>query len=192
MKHQVIKYSTIVLSLLAATAAPAADWSGNVGVYLGNKTLDDRDWPQHDEHGAIGLISDFKKKEWPVSVAVDVFGTGDEDELGSEKHEVYTAEMHLGLRKTFKLPIEDCKLRPYVGGGVAFIHTEQKQRSAGLTSDYQDSEQGYWVGTGTYFRLNEHFNLGVDVRYSEADVRLAGQQREAGGLLVGFGAGYHW
>lgn len=158
----------------------AGEWTGNVGGYLGQKTLNDKGWPQHDEQGSIGMALDFMKKNWPISLAVDLLGTGDEGESGSDKQEVYTAEAHIGLRMIFELLIPDCKLRPYVRGGVAFIHTEDKNRVGDLTAMDDGSGCGYWVGTGTYFRV------------SEAEVEVFGEEREAGGLLVSFGAGYHW
>lgn len=192
MKSQTLKTIAIFFSLLTAATVQAGEWSGNVGGYLGKKTLDDKDWPQHDKHDSIGMVLDFKKKDWPVSVAVDWFGTGDENQSGSDKNNVYSAEAHIGVRKIFELPIPDCKLRPYVGGGLALVHAEQEIHANGVTSKSDDSDQGYWIGTGTYYRVSENLNLGLDVRYSEAQVRLGGDEREAGGVLAGLGVGYHW
>lgn len=45
---------------------------------------------------------------------------------------------------------------------------------------------------GVYFTVAQHFNIGAEVRYSMADVDIAGVDADAGGLHVGLLLGYHW
>ena len=69
------------LSILLFLALPAAyaddteadetqtnDWTGNVSVYLGHKSVDDDDWPNLDSQRSAGVISYFRKESWPVSI----------------------------------------------------------------------------------------------------------------------------
>lgn len=181
----------IVSGLLLAVipAAQAAEWSGNVSGYLGQKTLDDSDWPDHDEHGSIGLLLDIQRRNWPVSIALDFFGTGDEDKSGGDKHEVYSAETHLGVRKVFEL--KNTPIAPYISAGAAFVYVEE-ENSAASPQKQDDSSTGAWVGAGFYARLTDYVQMGVDVRYSEAEVTVFDDDRKAGGLHAGVTAGYHW
>ncbi|MEE9319593.1 MAG: outer membrane beta-barrel protein [Granulosicoccus sp.] len=176
--------------ILALPAAQAGEWTGNFSGYLGQKSLNDNDWPQHDKQSSVGLLFDMKPANWPVSIAFDAFGTGDEDKSGLVKQEAYTAEGHLGIRKIFDL--SGSLIRPYIGGGVAFVYAEEKDNSSGATRSDDDTGAGAWVGGGLYANLTTHFNLGLDVRYSGAETTVFGNDREAGGLNAGVSAGYHW
>lgn len=181
----------LVSSLLLASlpAAQAADWTGNVSGYLGQKTMDDSDWPAHHEQGSVGLLLDVQRSNWPVSIAFDVFGTGNEKKNNGEKHNVYTAESHLGVRKHFELA--NASVSPYIGGGLALVYLEE-ENTALSDSKMDDTAAGAWIGTGLYARITEHFQLGADLRYSEAEVTVFGADRKAGGLHAGVTAGYHW
>ncbi len=191
MKSSNLKKATIsTLFLLTLSAAHAGDWTGNVSGYLGHKSLDDKDWPQLDSQPAGGVLFDIKRQDWPVSIAFDIIGSGDVHEDGSQKDEGYTVEKHLGVRKIFDLP--NYSIKPYVGGGVAFTYAEMNDKDGSTTLSEDDSAVGGWVGGGMYFGLTPHLNLGLDVRYSKAEVTLFDKDREAGGLLAGVTAGYHW
>ena len=180
---------TVVL-VLALPAAHAGDWTGNVSGFLGQKMLDDKDWPQHDDHGSIGVLFDIKNKNWPVSIALDVFASGDEDDHGSVKYEGYTAETHLGLRKICEIP--GSSIKPYIGGGVAFVYAEETDKNGGVTHSQEDKGTGAWFGGGMYVGVTPHLNVGLDVRYSDAKVTLFSEDRQAGGLNAGVSVGYHW
>jgi opacity protein-like surface antigen len=186
--------SVLLLSLSAAQAGEAKQgnqYSGNISVYLGKKTLDDKDWSNLDKQGSLGVISDFKKESWPFSIAVDMLVSGSTEKSGSLKDLTGSVETHLGVRKIYKL--SNSSFQPYIGGGVSLITTNIEHENNGNTiSKSDDSAAGYWVGTGMYYSVNNHFNLGVDVRYSQADVSLFDVERKAGGVHTGITAGYHW
>lgn len=191
MKSSNLKKATIsTLFLLTLSAAHAGDWTGNVSGYLGHKSLDDKDWPQLDSQFAVGVLFDIKHNSWPVSIAADIIGSGDVHENGSQKDEGYTVETHLGIRKIFEFP--SYSIKPYLGGGIAFVNAELKDKDGATTLSEDDSAVGAWVGGGMYVGLSSHFNLGLDVRYSKAEVTLFNVDREAGGLHAGITAGYHW
>lgn len=190
--------TSTVLSTLLFMAVPAAyaddsqsnGWTGNVSGYLGHKSVDNDDWPNLDSQVSVGVISDFRKQSWPVSIAVDLIFSADVHESGVIKDTGGTVETHLGARKIFTL--ENSSFRPYVGGGVALVNAILENENAGVTVDDDDRAFGAWVGAGTYYAVTPSFNIGLDVRYSKAEVTLFDKEREAGGLNAGITAGYHW
>jgi opacity protein-like surface antigen len=195
--------TSAALSTLLVMAMPAAHaddtqlddllvdgWTGNVSGYLGQKSVDDDDWPNLDSQRSAGVISDFRKQSWPVSIAADLIFAADTHKNGANEDTGGTAELHLGARKVFTL--ENSSFSPYVGGGLAIINASLENENAGVTIDDDETAFGAWIGVGTYYAVTPHFNLGLDVRYSKAEVTLFDKDREAGGLNVGITAGYHW
>ena len=190
--------TSTALSTLLFMAMPAAyaddtqadGWTGNVSGYVGHKSVDDKDWPNLDSQGSVGVISDFGKRSWPVSIAADLLFAGTVHESGVNEDTGGTMEIHLGARKIFTL--ENSSFRPYVGGGVALVSAMLENENAGVVVDDDDTAIGAWVGAGTYYAVTPSFNIGVDVRYSKAEVTIFDKEREAGGLNAGITAGYHW
>lgn len=176
--------------LLALPIAQASDWTGNVGGSIGSKQLDDNDWSSQDSQGSLGFMLDIKKKSWPVSITYDLILSGDVNENGSVKDEAGTVENQFGIRKTFEL--EDSKVRPYFGGGVTFVSAEIKNKTATTSVKDDDDGTGVWIGAGLYVGVTESFDIGFDVRYSEAEVTLFDQNLEAGGTRCAATASYHW
>jgi len=198
MKTSKILNATLSSVLLLTVSAAQADgiqednaFTGNVSGFLGQKSLEDKDWGSLDEQGSLGVISDFKKESWPVSIAVDLIVSGDVEEVGVLEDFGGSLETHLGVRKIFE--ISDSSFQPYIGGGASLITASIEHKISGSrVSKSDDSATGYWVGAGMYYAMNDHFNIGVDVRYSEADVTIFDVERKAGGVYSGITAGYHW
>ena len=142
--------SLLLLSLSAVQAGDSQlsdQFTGNVSGYLGQKSLDDNDWSKLDQQGSLGVIFDFKKESWPVSIAVDLIVSGDIEKTGSLKDEGGTLETHLGVRKIFKL--SNSSIQPYIGGGIAIIGASIKHKNNGsITSESDDTSTGAWAGTG--------------------------------------------
>jgi opacity protein-like surface antigen len=185
--------STLIIMAMPAVHASdtqANGWTGNVSGYAGHKSVDDEDWQNLDSQTSVGIISDFRKQSWPVSIAADLIFSADNHKNGVEEDTGGTVEAHLGARKIFTL--DNSSFRPYVGGGVALVGASLENENAGVTVDDDDRAVGAWVGAGTYYAVTPSFNLGLDVRYSKAEVTLFDKEREAGGLNAGITAGYHW
>ncbi len=168
------------------------DFTGNISGVLGQKSLDDKDWGKLDSQGSVGMILDFKKKSWPVSIAVDVIIAGTEERQGDVKTEGGTLETDIGVRKIFE--ISGSSFKPYIGGGVALIAADVRNRKDGRSGSLQDDDTvvGTWVGGGLYYAATEQFNIGLDLRYSQGEVTLFDEDLEAGGFHTGISAGYHW
>lgn len=185
--------STLLVMTMSTTHAnetPADGWTGNVSAYLGRKFVDDNDWPDIDSQRSAGVISDFARRSWPVSIAADLITAGADHRSGANEVTGGSIEMHLGARKVFTL--EKSRFSPYLGGGLAVITAILENENAIFTVDDDDTVVGAWVGVGTYFAVTPHINLGLDIRYSKAEVTLFDKDLEAGGLNAGITAGYHW
>jgi opacity protein-like surface antigen len=163
-------------------------WTGNLSVFLGKKYLDKDDWKPFEDQAEIGFLLDFRPKNWPVNIAIDYLDSGEyelQDISGTiTRVDVETKEIDIGIRKIFEV---SPTIRPYVGAGVAYIRGKYK----GITSD-DDDGTGIWVDVGLYWAFIEHFNIGVDFRYSKAEITLFGSDVEAGGFHVGFIGGFRW
>ena len=175
---------------ILADEAQADNWTGNVSAYLGHKSVDDEDWPNLDSQRSAGVISDFRKQSWPVSIAADLIFAGDDHKNGGIEDTGGTMEIHLGARKVFTL--DNSRFSPYVGSGVAIVAASLEREIVGVTVDDDETALGVWVGAGAYYAVTPRFNVGLDVRYSKAEVNLFDIDRKAGGLNAGLTIGYHW
>ena len=180
------------LSMAHADDATGSDnFTGNISGNIGQKSLDDKDWGELDGQGSLGMILDFKKKSWPVSIAVDVIISGTEEKDGDIETNGGTFETDIGVRKIFEL--SNSSIKPYIGGGIAIIGAGTQTIDDGKTiSDEDDTGTGAWLGGGMYYAASESLIIGFDLRYSEAEVTLSDEDREAGGFRTGFTVGYHW
>lgn len=177
-----------LLSLFAVNAHAQA-WSGNVNFFLGTKTLDNADWAPYDEQAAFGVLVDFKQENWPISMAIDLLGSYDEETVLGIKTEASTSEFDIGIRKIWE--VSGSSIRPFIGGGIAFV-TAEKKTSNVLSVSVDDDGTGFWLNGGVYWTLGQHFNLGLQARYSQAEVTFSGNNVEAGGTHAGIMLGYHW
>ena len=175
--------------MLLALNVHASDWSGNVNFLLGTKSLDSNDWGSLDEQAAFGILVDFKQKNWPISMAIDLLGSYDEETISGTKFEGSTSEFDIGIRKIWE--VSGSSIRPFIGGGIAFIRGEIKA-SAFNTVTFDDNGTGIWLNGGVYWTLGQHFNLGLQARYSQAEITILGVDGEAGGTHAGIMLGYHW
>ncbi len=174
--------------LLAVNGAAIAS-SGNVNFLLGTKTLDTNDWAPFEDQAAFGVLFDFKGDDWPVSMAIDVLGSYDEQTILGLKTEASTSEFDIGVRKIWE--ISGSSVRPFIGGGLAFVRGEIKASNI-VTVSVDDNGTGIWINGGVYWTLGQHFNLGLQARYSRAEISIAGIEGEAGGTHAGIMLGYHW
>jgi len=199
LKKCIIAVLALAPFVFSMSLASAQDqWTGNVNVFVGMKNLDKDDWEPVEAQNEVGVEIDFRKKNWPVNIAIDILKSWREDissiigPFGPTDLKVngYTTEFNIGIRKILD---EFSSVRPFIGGGLSFIKAEMDVsiKNIGSASE-SDSGIGIWMGGGVYFTLGEHFNLGVEVKYSDAKVTIAGVDTNAGGTHYGLLAGYHW
>jgi len=180
------------------TSSDPPGWSGNVNFFLGLKLLDEDDWKPVDEPLEGGILLDFKQNRWPVSIAVDILHADTDKNISvavsdfgsfSLNMESKTTELNVGIRKIWDT-LE--YVRPFIGGGVAIIKAEVGGTALGVSVSENDTAVGGWIDAGIYLTLAEHFNIGLDARWSKAEVDLFGVTGEAGGWHIGGLVGFHW
>jgi hypothetical protein len=173
-------------------------WTGNANLFLGVKFLEKDNWEPLDKQLQGGLLVDFRKKRWPISIAADILCSGDKDkirvtDLGIGEYHVKVEsriiEFDLGLRKIWESPKY---IRPFIGGGVAVVNGHIKSQTRGESVSDDDTELGWWLDAGMYVTLSGRFNIGFDGRWSKAGVDLLGTRARVGGWHIGAKAGLHW
>jgi len=185
-----MKQNFLVLILMSIViSAQASEYTGNVNFFLGQKSLDSEDWSPVEDQAAFAVLVDFKQQSWPVSIALDFLGSYEESTEFGVKFEGMTSEFNAGIRKIWTTP--GSSIRPYIGGGLAFISAEAEGTSFFTVSD-DDNAVGIWLNGGIYWTLGQSFNIGLDLRYSKAEVTLFNVDAEAGGTAAGLILGYHW
>jgi hypothetical protein len=178
-----------VLFLLTTSMTNAGGATGHINGLIGLKTMSSSDWPDLDTHFAMGVMFDIKNDPWPISIALDLLDTGDKNEHDGVEDLGHTTELDLGIRKIFK---QDSRLQPYIGGGVSFLYAELEYQEANETTTEDDRGVGGWLGAGLYVEVVPRFVLGLDLRYSNGEVVLFDQDRNAGGFSTGVVIGYRF
>ncbi len=178
------------LILTAPIEISAADqWTGNANLTLGMKYLDDVDWDPVDDQGEIGISFDFRHRDWPVSIALGLLASAEEDDYDVFDIEGSTSEVRLGIRKIWE---PDLTMRPFFGAGLAYVDAEYEVETSGQRVSADDSGLGFWFEGGIYWTLNTKLNLGFNIGYSDAEVTFLGSDAEAGGSHLALILGYHW
>lgn len=190
----------IALSLLIMPGIGICEsngWTGNLNAFVGYKNQTDGFFrPEVDDHFELGLQLDFKSSNWPVSIAIDGFRSVSGETtlwaaatLGLVTAESRTQEIHFGIRKIWD---DSPHLRPFIGGGIAYVKNEIDGEI--LFKDFSDDDAGvgFWLDAGFYWTFARHLNLGLDLRYSYAEVKLLDEDVNAGGFHAGVIIGIHW
>ena len=180
----------ILVYSVSTVNAEERSWTGNLNVLLGGKAVEEDDWEPVDEHGAFGMLLDFRKKTWPVSIVLDSIHSGSEEDEGSLEIEGTTSEFNIGVRKIWEF--EDKAIRPFIGGGLALIQAEQISRNRFNATLDDDSGVGVWMQAGIYWTVTNHFNIGFDLRHSIAEAELFNEDIDVGGTTFGMLLGYHF
>lgn len=178
-----------VILMLIVNSAYANEWSGNINLFLGKKSLDSDDWAPLDEQDEFGVLVDFKKNHWPVSIALDFLVSADDATENGVNFEGKTTEFNAGIRKVWK--VSDSLMRPYLGGGYSIVTAEWETTGASSQSD-NDKGSGIWLNGGLYWTLVQSFNIGLDLRYTNSDITLFSTWDDEGGVHAGLFIGYHW
>lgn len=176
---------------IAGTASAAGDWTGHVNFMIGQSYLGDGKWGSLDRQDAFGLEIDFRNRDWPVNIAIDMVGcTKEEDSLVPGTGRVIRqsadiSELDLGVRKFLD---QGPFFHPFVGGGIALAAAERQI----LGTEYDGDGVGLWLDAGISLAVTSHFNVGVELRYSWAEVDLGPERINTGGVTAGALFGFRW
>lgn len=187
--RKIIFFIVVCFLLSIPSSAICDSWTGNINAFLGTKQLDKDDWEPLEEQSEFGVMVDFKKTNWPVSIAIDFLSSSDDTTISGINLEGKTTEFAFGVRKIFDT---SSNIRPFIGGGLANISAEMSAQLGGVSVSDDDSTMGFWLCGGIYWTFAESFNLGLHLRYSDAEVTMYNYTGEAGGTHTGLILGYHW
>lgn len=194
MKRAAMTFAIVAAAAFTCSLA-RADAAGNVNFFLGQKSLDSNDWAPIEDQPAFGAIMSFGADDWPVQIAADVLVTADQETVSGFEFTATTFEFDAGVRW---LIYKKGKVFPYIGAGIGVIGAAAEGDYGFGTVDAGDASLGYWADAGVFFRLGSHFNIGVDLRYSDASVDLdfgsglLAQDVSAGGFSYGLLIGFGW
>ncbi len=180
------------IAFLQDEAPPAkaeSEWTGNLNLLIGRKSLGG-DWRDELEQLTnVGLMMDFRKKTWPVSLVFDwTIGTTDY-EASDSNGSLLIREFDIGVRKYL---VSDEGAFFYLGGGLAFASADLEIRVPGESFSESESETGLWGGIGGGFTINKACNLFVDLRASTPEYEDEYATLPFGGTSMHVGIGFHW
>ena len=185
-----------------------SDLTGSVSLFFGQKFLDEDYWEPLDKQLEVGvLLFNIGQRSWPVNIAFDILYSWDDDrELEVENEGYYTldydgntVELNIGARKFWDI----YRIQPFIGGGLAIIRAEGELEGTVNVYGYDgaiakikvsddDTGVGVWAECGARLLITNRFSLGLDLRYSWAEVTLFEEAGKAGGIHTGVLLGYHW
>lgn len=192
MKQTALFLCALFLTTTSYAYDNDSEFTSNLNVFFGVKKLDKNDWDPLQSQTEMGILFDTKQKDWPVSIAIDILYSWDDEQYTNATVKANTTELDLGLIKRWE---NAGSFSPYVGGGISLISAEGTISYSGY--DYtvvDDSGVGGWVKGGASVTLDDGTNIGFELRYSQAEVELNDfdYNYEAGGFHAGVFVGYHW
>ena len=172
------------------------DWTGNVAIFKGYKSLDKSDWEPVETQDELGIQWDFRKDGWPINGVLELLYTEEEKDIPAGKLDVELMEFNIGVRKVLVaspgegvLP-DFLELHPFIGGGLSIMRGEVTLTTGSRVTE-DDIGVGIWLDAGCYVTVFEGFNLGFDLQYTEVNLDLIGS-KSAGGTHFGITIGFHY
>jgi opacity protein-like surface antigen len=191
MKKTLIAIAVVPFLLGFCTPSHAVT-TGNFNFLIGGKSLEKNDWEPLEDQAAVSFHLDVTPEGWPLALSLDLLGSSAEEENYADSgfdFKASTSELDFGVRKFFGDPSDAAG---FIGGGLGLIGAEAEVTFGGLTESEDDSALGFWLDAGIQGRFFEAMNLGVELRYSKAEVSIGGVDVEAGGTTFGVFIGYGW
>lgn len=186
-----IKLITLLLTTstfisLPSTATQVDEWDNRVSFLLGYKNLKSSAF-EEDAQKATGIELDIKRKNWPVSIAIDLLGSGESTSVHNGKVQEVTGGVHIGARKHWMLTDN---IETYIGGGVNYEIAEIKNTINGVSSKIDDNRVGVWFSAGMNWKFNNGFILGGELRHTNEIDYYNNGTIQTGGLYSGVTLGY--
>ena len=157
----------------AATPSTKAVHENRVSIYLGQRGFDEDDYAPVEDQATFGFEFAHETVGSAVGFEVGLLGSSDESSAAGFDVEGSSGELYAGVRKTFGEGVA----RPYLGGGLSFIHSEFEV--SGFGSD-DDQSAALYVHGGVLFDVSESFFVGLDLRLLlGSDLEIAGVETDA-------------
>lgn len=171
---------------------PVSTLVADFNFLLGQKYLNNDDWGILDEQLLTGLESTWRGPTWPVGVAFDgMFSNAEKrrNEFTQEETVTRASTLELGLGLRAIVPFG--RVRPYVGGGAAVAQGDiQTLRRNEADEAAGAGGIGWWACGGVFLRVGQTANVGLAVRWSQANVKSGSFDANAGGMAYALTAGF--
>jgi outer membrane protein with beta-barrel domain len=172
---------------------PTNDVTGNVQFLIGQRWLGD-EWRTADEPSVFGVEVDFAPAKSPVHVALSMQLSGDDNVLPGP---LTTGDVNVGFFEFSAgflwLPVKKGVVRPYVGGGGLTMAAATGNDFLLFGADEHDQSFGYYGTLGMFFKVGDHFNIGVDGRIvGGTNFHLGPLERDGDYEQVSFLIGFSW
>jgi hypothetical protein len=182
------------MSIGSISCWAGSDWTGNINLLYGMRTLTGDNWPVDtsdkdlSKQNLVGFNADFGKKSWPINIAFGII----QSSKNANRYEVSTSELKLGVKKIW---MTSTNIHTYLGVEGAFINAEEKNSSR--MSEYYGtfSGNGHGIGLngGLYWTLANHFNLGAELGFLLGKANLdPNESMDLTGTQMALFLGYHW
>ncbi len=162
-------------------------WTGNLAVILGVNDILGDEWTGAERPINTGLMFDIGKKGWFANIAIDYKTSSESGTFRTSNVEGSMSELDIG----FRMHIDDelVHWKAYLGAGIALIENELDIDGAVRSG----SETGYWINTGLYYRYQQRWNIGMDLRYSSVIQGFEDNDNlSPAHFTYGMFAGYHF
>jgi hypothetical protein len=158
--------SALVLCAAALASAPlfAADVNLNVYPFSARKMSNSDFWGDLEDQYSLGGMVDFGAKGSHLHfVAGLMTGVGAQDFSNPLLNDAVATESELsfGLSGVWHLDNGTC---PFISGGFSFVNADLTVDAPGGNVSENDESLGFFVEGGVYWRLGNHFNLGLHGR----------------------------
>jgi len=165
MKH--VCAAVVLAALVAApTVARADGMEGNVEFTIGERYLEDF-WKPLDRQSSFGVQVDFAPSKSPVHVALGLHVAGEQQTVNTpffgDTGKVTAGFLEFSAGFVW-LPVRKAVVRPYVGAGVLKMYSGAGSSWSDFSSSDGDDSFGFYGSLGMFFKVGEHFNIGLDGR----------------------------
>lgn len=169
--------------LLASCRAFASDVPGhsvrrNLTFAVGERSLDDDEFPGIDEPTVYGLEFDAYRKRAALGIEAGLNYSTERDGLNPGKFEAGITQLYAGVRKTIEVYRPWFGIRPYVGGGVTLFLTRVRFEGGGSPPDDTETE---W-DTGLYGRLGVNVFFDDQIFFGVDYMRVFEESFDSGGF----------
>lgn len=197
LKHRMAGFCVLVCALAAPPCA--AGLTGHAAALAGHKDLNSADWAPLEGQAEWGAVTAVAFEGWPVHIALDLLVASDDSStsvplVGIVEEETEAREIALGVRKFW----EGEPTLGYLGAGLSMLSVEAEVREPGSVIRAEEDTTAFWLGGGVLWRVWRRLELGVDLRWSQAEADLnfddgsVDPRVEVGGIHVGVMVGFSW
>ncbi len=163
-----LRTTLLALCLSICSMSYAEILAGNVNFLLGQQSMTDDDWEdtEVDDQILLGVNVDLQIPiPFVPGVEFGILQAQETGHIGPTDIDATVVDLFLGVNKTWSIG----PAHPFIGGGIT-------RRSADVDiedfDDDSDADIGFYIHGGAFWRVGTKMNLGLDFRYTKAEVDI--------------------